>query len=68
MPDSSPQKVTRKQPPLRAVRMTLFPSFESLEEAQAYAEARIPLEHKNDVYGVLMVYHNTLLNQIEKEH
>ena len=67
MPTVEQHITADSQPPLRAVRMTLFPVCESLEEARAYAEARIPLEHKNDVFSVLMVYHNTLINQLEKE-
>ena len=39
----------------------LFPAFDSLDEVLAYTEAKIPKEHLNDVYAILMAYSNTLL-------
>lgn len=51
---------------LRAVPMGLFPTFDSLQAVVSYADSRLPLAHKNEVYGLLMVYHNTLLKQLEK--
>ena len=46
--------------------MNLFPTFDTLDEAKAYGEAQLPLEHRNEVYSVLMAYQNTLLNVLNK--
>ena len=40
---------------------TLFPTFDSLEEVLAYANSKLPKEHHNDLYAILMAYSNTLL-------
>ena len=62
MPDSSPVN----DPPIRAESMSLFPTFSSLEEARAFAQSKLPINHINELHGVLMAYQNTLLSQIEK--
>lgn len=49
-------------PPLRAVPMTLFPTAESLQDAVNRANARLPIHTANELYAVLMMYHNSLLN------
>ena len=46
---------------LRAVAMGLFPTMNSLQEVMDYAESRIPISSKNELTGILMMYHNTLL-------
>lgn len=51
------------QPPLRAVPASLFPTLDTLDEAVAYGVSKVPLQ-ANELKTVLMVYHNTLLNQI----
>ena len=45
---------------------TLFPTFDSLEEVMAYADSKLPKEHHNDLYAILMAYSNTLLKVIHK--
>ena len=44
----------------------LFPTFDSLEEVMAYADSKMPKEHHNDVYAILMTYSNTLLKVMHK--
>ena len=39
----------------------LFPTFDSLEEVMAYADSKMPKEHHNDLYAILMAYSNTLI-------
>ena len=53
------------KPRLRAVRMSLFPTLNSLDEAVQYAQAKFPESSRNDLYSVLMTFQNTLLNSIE---
>ena len=45
---------------------TLFPTFDSLEEVLAYADAKMPKEHHNDLYAILMAYSNTLIKVMHK--
>ena len=44
----------------------LFPTFDSLPELMAYANSKIPKEHHNDLYAILMVYSNTLIKVMHK--
>lgn len=57
----------RIAPPVRAVHMSLFPTFESLDQAIAYAEAHLPLVDRNTLIGILMSYQNTLLKDIKSQ-
>lgn len=49
------------QPPLRAVPMSLFPTLGSLQEVVDFADSKLPITDKNEVFSLLMTYHNTLL-------
>jgi hypothetical protein len=53
-------------PPLRAVPMTLFPTAESLQGAVDRANALLPIHTANELHAMLMLYHNTLLNELQK--
>lgn len=57
----------RREPHFRAVPMTLFPTFETLDQAFNYSLSRLPINNRNDLLGVLMTYHNTLLAQHQRE-
>lgn len=50
-----------KQPPIRAVSMSLFPTMDSLDEVIALAKDKHPQDTSNEVVGLLMTYHNTML-------
>ena len=52
---------TNPQPQLRAVPMGLFPTLGSLQECVDYADSKLPITDKNDLFSLLMTYHNTLL-------
>lgn len=54
--------------PLRAVKMPLYPTYASLTEAILAIESQAPLSTPNQVFIALMSYHNTLIDQIEREH
>jgi hypothetical protein len=56
-----------KQPHIRAVPMTLFPTLGSLQEVVDMANSQLPLANKNVLLSILMSYHNTLLLQQIKE-
>lgn len=58
------------QPPaaLRAVHMGLFPTLGSLQEVIDYADSKLPITTKNEVYTLLMTFQNTLIDQINKGH
>ena len=44
----------------------LFPTFDSLEEVLVYANSKMPKEHHNDLYAILMAYSNTLIKAMHK--
>jgi hypothetical protein len=52
---------TNPQPQLRAAPMGLFPTFGSLQEVIDFADSKLPITDKNDLFSLLMTYHNTLL-------
>ena len=52
---------TNPQPQLRAVPMGLFPTLGSLQECVDFADSKLPITDKNDLFSLLMTYHNTLL-------
>lgn len=54
-------------PPIRAESMSLFPTFNSLGEASAFAQSKLPINHINELHGVLMAYQNTLINLLSKK-
>lgn len=52
---------------LRAVPMALYPTFDSLESVVTMATSQVPLT-PNEMFTILMVYHNTILKIMGKEH
>ena len=42
--------------------MNLFPTMGSLQEVIDLAESKLPITDKNEMYSLLMTYHNTLLS------
>lgn len=56
------------QPHIRAVPMNLFPTFGSLRDVVDYAYSSLPIGSENDVYSLLMTYHNTLIAEIRKDY
>lgn len=39
---------------------SLFPTFDSLDEAQEFAFSRLPVNTQNDMLGILKSYENTV--------
>ncbi len=46
--------------------MSVFPTFNSLQDVISYGKSRLPINTANDLTNLLMVYHNTLLSQLKK--
>ena len=46
------------------VPQPLYPTLDSLNQVIALVESSIPKKHQNEVIGLLMTYHNTLLKLI----
>lgn len=44
--------------------MTLYPTMDSLVEAVAYIEAQCPVDAPNKLFPLLMMYHNTLIKEL----
>lgn len=55
------------QPKVHPAHMSLYPTMDSTTEAIAYIESQIPINTPNEVFGLLMIYHNSLLKQIAQE-
>ena len=49
------------KPALRAVPMNVYPTLGSLQEVVDLAESKVPVLSHNEMYSLLMTYHNTLL-------
>ena len=45
----------------------IFPSRETLEQAEAELKGRLPITTPNDLMAALALYHNTMLYVIDKE-
>ena len=50
---------------VRAEHMSLYPTMDSCQEAIAFIEQQAPLNTPNEVFSALMLYHNTLLKQLQ---
>jgi len=53
------------QPALRAAPMALFPTMCSLQSVIDLGISQLPITTPNAVTGLLMTYHNTLLDQVQ---
>ena len=44
--------------------MNLYPTMESVVEAVKYIESQVPITSANEMFSLLMMYHNTLLQEM----
>lgn len=44
--------------------MALFPTLGSLQEVVDLADSKLPITDRNEMFSLLMSYHNTLLKQL----
>lgn len=62
----TPQEAsTITHPALRAAPMGLFPTMSSLQQVIDLANSQLPVQTPNEMLGLLMIYHNSLLYQVE---
>ncbi len=54
-------------PQIKAEIQTLFPTAGTLNEVVDLGESRLPITNSNDLFSLLMTYHNTLLKQSSKQ-
>ena len=54
----------KQAPTHRAVPMNLFPTLDSLQSVVDLAESKVPVMDRNEMYSLLMTYHNSLLKVI----
>ena len=47
--------------------MSIYPTMDSLQAVEAYAQAKLPISCWNDLHAVLMIHQNTWLKVIEGE-
>lgn len=45
----------------------IYPTMPSLDTVILKAYSELPITDKNQLYAIIMVYHNTLLNQLKEE-
>lgn len=43
----------------------LYPVYDSLDDAWEFISSQLPITDKNDLKGLLMSYHNTLVTELE---
>ncbi len=51
----------------RSEHMSLYPTMDSCQEAIAFIEQQAPLSTLNEIFSALMLYHNSLLAQLERD-
>lgn len=56
---------TPPEPPLKPVHMPVFPTMDSLQDAVDYADSKLPITTRNELFVLFAVYHNTLLNIVQ---
>ena len=48
-------------------RNSIYPTMPSLDTVILKAYSELPITDKNQLYAIIMNYHNTLLNQLKEE-
>ena len=46
---------------------SVYPTMPSLDTVILKAYSELPITDKNQLYAIIMVYHNTLLKQLKEE-
>lgn len=47
------------------MEMSLYPAMNSTTEAIKYIESQVPVETANEMFSLIMMYHNTLLKELK---
>ena len=62
-----PKTQFKPQPQIKPVPMGIFPTMDNLQDVVDYAHTKVPVGSNNEITGILMTYHNTLLKVIDRE-
>ena len=62
-----PTATLRAVDKVRPEHMSLYPTMDSCPEAIAYIEQQAPLNTPTEIFSALMLYHNSLLAQLERD-
>ena len=54
-------------PKIKPVHQSLYPTHNSFDQVIAAALSAVPVTGTNDMYALLMQYHNTLLQELHDE-
>lgn len=46
--------------------MNLYPAMPTVLDAIQHIEAQVPVTSQNEMFALLMMYHNTLLNSLDE--
>lgn len=65
---SAPAQPARHITSIQACTMPLYPTKGSPVEAVEYITSQLPGVSANEVFTLLMVYHNTLIQELEGKH
>ena len=65
--DQSMPPALRAVEKMRAEHMSLYPTMDSCHEAIAFIEQQAPLKTPNEIFSALMLYHNSLLAQLDRD-
>lgn len=57
---------TPSEQPVKSVQLGLFPTMGSIQEVTDFAESKLPITNKNDLFSLLATYRNTLLLTLKK--
>ena len=61
------EQVQLSIPTIEPQQQSLFKTYLNLDDAVLYAKSQLPITDSHKLFTVLMGYHNTLLNQLNKE-
>lgn len=59
MPSKPPKTVTLSTNPV--IPMNIYPTLGSVQEVVELANSKLPVVSQNEMYALLMTYHNSLL-------
>jgi len=51
-------------PEIKPIPQTIYPEMDSLDEAAEFILDQVPISNLNEMYVLLMTYHNSLLKEI----
>ena len=52
---------------VRPEHMSLYPTMDSVTEAISFIEQQAPLNTPTEIFSALMLYHNSLLAQLDRD-